>query len=41
MKVSLMAHPGWEYATEYAEFSILTQDFAYGFALPTRRDGIE
>ena len=41
VKVPLMPYSGRECATEYAEFSILTQDFAYGFALPTRRDGIE
>ena len=40
VKVALMTHPGRERAPEYPELSILTQDFAYCFALPTRRNGI-
>ena len=40
VKVPLVPNSGWECATEYPKFSILTQDFAYGFASPTRGDGI-
>ena len=40
VKVALMTYPGRERAPEYPEPSILTQDFAYRLALPTRRNGI-
>jgi hypothetical protein len=40
MKVPLMTHPGRESAPEYPELSILAQDFAYRFSLPTSRNGI-
>ena len=40
VKVPLMTHTGRESAPEYPELSILAQDFADRFALPTSRNGI-
>jgi hypothetical protein len=40
VKVPLMTYPGRERAPEYPELIILTQDFAYRFAVPASRNGI-